>query len=393
MKITKEKGITLIALVITIIVLLILAGVSIKILFGDNGLLQKAEKAKNENEKSTATETMNLKITNIQIQSYAENLKLPSLQYLADKLCEDNDIEYVAANSKRYASLDKIDTTNISSIYTKLKEYPYEFEINSSFQLASIDGAEIQSQTNSKSIIDESENILNFTPELSIKDAHFVKINVNVETKNEKQIKGYIYIINNEIKAMTESNEILVNLLFNEKYDVKVIAIDNELKGKISDIASIQTEKELCLFENGDCKIDTTGGYDAKFTIDSTYDIFTIEESILLSVPMSNNKAAVSTKNKIDLTNVNNIVFEVSGSSGISTLTNTIYVGVSNSNNPSIDYVKSKNVSGKSQIEKQYITVDVSDLNGEFYIKVLTHHGTEEKNYNTHAYIYSIYLK
>ena len=37
----KEKGITLIALVITIIVLLILAGVTVATLTGDNGLLTK----------------------------------------------------------------------------------------------------------------------------------------------------------------------------------------------------------------------------------------------------------------------------------------------------------------------------------------------------------------
>ena len=38
----QKKGITLIALVITIIVLLILAGISISMLAGDNGILKKA---------------------------------------------------------------------------------------------------------------------------------------------------------------------------------------------------------------------------------------------------------------------------------------------------------------------------------------------------------------
>ena len=42
MKRTNEKGITLIALVLTIIVLLILAGVSISMLTGDNGILGQA---------------------------------------------------------------------------------------------------------------------------------------------------------------------------------------------------------------------------------------------------------------------------------------------------------------------------------------------------------------
>ena len=43
---TKEKGITLIALVVTIVVLLILAGVSISMLTGENGIINKAQEAK-----------------------------------------------------------------------------------------------------------------------------------------------------------------------------------------------------------------------------------------------------------------------------------------------------------------------------------------------------------
>ena len=42
----KEKGITLIALVVTIVVLLILAGTSISMLKGDNGIITQAQKAK-----------------------------------------------------------------------------------------------------------------------------------------------------------------------------------------------------------------------------------------------------------------------------------------------------------------------------------------------------------
>ena len=44
-----NKGITLIALVVTIIVLLILAGVAIAMLSGDNGILKRASEAKYEN--------------------------------------------------------------------------------------------------------------------------------------------------------------------------------------------------------------------------------------------------------------------------------------------------------------------------------------------------------
>ena len=46
----KERGITLIALVVTIIVLLILAGVSISMLTGQNGILKRVVEAKEETE-------------------------------------------------------------------------------------------------------------------------------------------------------------------------------------------------------------------------------------------------------------------------------------------------------------------------------------------------------
>ena len=46
-KIKQEKGITLIALVVTIIVLLILAGISINALAGQNGILIEQQEQKN----------------------------------------------------------------------------------------------------------------------------------------------------------------------------------------------------------------------------------------------------------------------------------------------------------------------------------------------------------
>ena len=56
MKKLNQRGITLIALVITIIVLLILAGVSIAMLTGQNGILTQANNAKDETEQANAKE-------------------------------------------------------------------------------------------------------------------------------------------------------------------------------------------------------------------------------------------------------------------------------------------------------------------------------------------------
>ena len=62
MKRSKQNGITLIALVITIIVLLILAAISIATLTGDDGILNQANKAKNDTGREAAKEKVEVKV-------------------------------------------------------------------------------------------------------------------------------------------------------------------------------------------------------------------------------------------------------------------------------------------------------------------------------------------
>ena len=69
MKKTNNKGITLIALVVTIIVLLILAGVSIAMLTVQNGILTQAQKAKTTTEDKSAEEKIKLAVMAARAQS------------------------------------------------------------------------------------------------------------------------------------------------------------------------------------------------------------------------------------------------------------------------------------------------------------------------------------
>ncbi len=61
-RVNGKNGITLIALVITIIVLLILVGVTIATLTGDNGILTKAQNAKEKNAQKTVEEQIKLAV-------------------------------------------------------------------------------------------------------------------------------------------------------------------------------------------------------------------------------------------------------------------------------------------------------------------------------------------
>lgn len=62
----QNKGITLVALVITIIVLLILAGVSISLVVGDNGVLTQATNASSKTDEASAKQSLEMALASVQ---------------------------------------------------------------------------------------------------------------------------------------------------------------------------------------------------------------------------------------------------------------------------------------------------------------------------------------
>lgn len=72
-KIMEAKGITLVALVITIIILLILAGVTINSITNKNGLIKNAKTAKELTEISSESEFVELAVTNSQMSKKGLN--------------------------------------------------------------------------------------------------------------------------------------------------------------------------------------------------------------------------------------------------------------------------------------------------------------------------------
>ncbi len=68
----NRKGITLVALVITIVVILILAGVSLNLIFGENGILRKSEYTANKYSKQSENERTELNDINLWIDESTE---------------------------------------------------------------------------------------------------------------------------------------------------------------------------------------------------------------------------------------------------------------------------------------------------------------------------------
>lgn len=144
----NNKAITLVALVVTIIILIILAGITIHLALGENGILNYAKEGKEKNNKATATEIMKLKITTAQMNTYAEKQQMPTLKELSNILKDDEEIKYVLETSRVASAEYHVPSENPDSIFTRLKKYPYEFEINSSLQLASVDGKKVTPSVN-----------------------------------------------------------------------------------------------------------------------------------------------------------------------------------------------------------------------------------------------------
>lgn len=85
----KERGITLIALVVTIVVLLILAGVSLNLVLGDNGIITKAKDAKIETRAASVEDRKNLWKLDESTDEYATS-KAQTLEELVDELQQEN---------------------------------------------------------------------------------------------------------------------------------------------------------------------------------------------------------------------------------------------------------------------------------------------------------------
>lgn len=89
----ERKGITLIALVVTIVVLLILAGVSINLILGNNGIVAKAEKSSVETEISQVAEKINFLNYEISMDSKINGQDESILSYLKNNgMIDENNV-------------------------------------------------------------------------------------------------------------------------------------------------------------------------------------------------------------------------------------------------------------------------------------------------------------
>ena len=152
----KERGITLIALVITITVLLILAGVSIAMLTGDNGILTEASNAKIETVLGAIKEQIKL----LQMESRIEEKEVTPETLLAEGKVSrtvkmEDDGKYYMYYSLKDNSIEGMqglgrgDITNFKDIFL--------IDENLNIKYISSNGKEYGDEINKKVLEDETE--------------------------------------------------------------------------------------------------------------------------------------------------------------------------------------------------------------------------------------------
>ena len=93
MKNLKQKGITLIALVVTIVVLLILAGVTIAMLTGENGIINQASKAGDKTNLSEEKEKVQLAVTGAYLEDGRQEIQETTLDEEVGKYFKNYSVE------------------------------------------------------------------------------------------------------------------------------------------------------------------------------------------------------------------------------------------------------------------------------------------------------------
>ncbi len=114
-----KKGITLIALVVTIIVLLILIGITISFVFSDNGVIAKARQAKYETESAAQAEQKAME----DMIEYFDNLKLSQANLKIEVVAE-------VATNQDANDISLLSESNEANTENKMKLSGAEFTLS-----------------------------------------------------------------------------------------------------------------------------------------------------------------------------------------------------------------------------------------------------------------------
>ena len=241
---SQERGITLVALVVTIIVLLILAGVTLSLIGGSEGILGRTTHAVDENEKAMAKEQAELSVADYQTEFY-------EAKYV-DRTNNGTKKEYILEKLQGETYTEKYKV--VTSEEGKVKVYDKNGVSKNPIVTGNVqeDGSikwddEVETGTPDEP---KKENPVTVTlnPEYVGTSSFTIKMNAS---STEGNIVSYQYQINGgEVKTTTENTFTIEDLEPTTNYTISVVAMDekgNENKTSIE----VTTKARTYIIKNG----------------------------------------------------------------------------------------------------------------------------------------------
>ena len=217
-KLKSQKGITLVALVITIVILLLLAGITISTLSGNNGLFSKVKQAKEKYLISDAKEKLITKLMKLQIEVTDEEQRsatIDDINKMVDKNSKYYDVEIESVKDKKENKIVKISG--------------YYFEVDDKLNIVgNIDALELAT--------------IETTYKVNSTNGNFMSVTVKI--KCESGIQKVIKPDNNEVTPVGKKEQVAID------YDIED---GKEYKFKVQLVGS-KEQKEYILKANLNAK-------------------------------------------------------------------------------------------------------------------------------------------
>lgn len=249
----QARGITLIALVITIIILLILAGISISTLGGENGLFAKTKQAQKIHIKAEMKENLILVINELQIEKEGNaTLDDVTQEYMENKLTQyevtvttDASVDGKIVTLKKSAVVGKflideklniveLDLSGVDITYKALSRN--ENNIETEITIMSVDSGIKQIQMPNGNIENgngKKEIKINYTVQLE--KEYTIKVILEDGTEKEQKIKidNYFYNITKNLEEGITLDNATIKAAYNKPYQATLMVEGDYILNKL----------------------------------------------------------------------------------------------------------------------------------------------------------------
>lgn len=185
-KIKKNKGITLIALAVTIIVLLIISGITISSFTGENGIISRARDSKNRTNEVEEKEILNTSTAASIGKSQKAKVEEPYLKNYLNQNVGEETKDYLLEKEERHYNITFVATGNKYIVLedgTVLTQEEYDNKFKAGFKDTIV--VEV-GEHKSVSVDTETDSTINWKCD----NEKIAKINVNISNIKEVDILG-----------------------------------------------------------------------------------------------------------------------------------------------------------------------------------------------------------